>query len=63
MRFALTHGFLVLDEWTTLADGTLIIEDGKIDKALPTSEFHPENMAQRFGDFVNLFRWLVDNCQ
>lgn len=44
MRFALTHGFLVLDEWTTLADGTLIIEDGKIEKVLPTSEFHPENM-------------------
>ena len=34
-----------------------------MDKKILCVQFHPENMAQRFGDFVNLFRWLVDNCQ
>ena len=34
-----------------------------MEKKILCVQFHPENMAQRFGDFVNLFRWLVDNCQ
>lgn len=44
MRMALTHGRIVLDEWTVLEDGALIIRDGIIEQAIPASEFQEKGI-------------------
>ena len=55
----IARGFTVTG---TAADG--IVEAMEcMDKKILAVQFHPENLAQRFEDFVNLFRWLVNSCQ
>ncbi len=33
------------------------------EKKILAVQFHPENMAQRFDEFVGLFKWLIDSCE
>lgn len=52
-------GFVVTG---TASDGIVEAIECK-EKKILCVQFHPENMAQRFADFVHLFRWLVDSCR
>lgn len=55
----IARGFTVTG---TAADG--IVEAMEcMDRKILCVQFHPENMAQRFGDYVSLFRWLVESCK